>query len=51
MLIFRNTEPIVYCMPVHYTYFNKMKSRKVIVTVLPHRSWLLCDVAVLVKLH
>jgi len=34
-------------MHVHYTYFNELKSRKVIVTVLPYRSWLLCDAAVL----
>jgi len=47
MLIFRKTEPSFYCMHVHYTYFNELKSRKVIVTVLPYRSWLLCDAAVL----
>jgi hypothetical protein len=47
VLIFRKTEPSIYCMPVCYIYFNKMKSRKVIVTVLRYRSWLLCDAAVL----
>jgi len=56
MLIFIKTEPSVYFMPVHYTYFNKMKSRKVIITVLSYRSWLLCDAWLLcyfylVKLH
>jgi hypothetical protein len=47
MLIFRKTEPSVYCMPVCYTYLKKIESRKVTVTVLPYRSWLLCDAAVL----
>jgi len=49
VLIFRKTEPSIYCMPVYYIYFNKMKSRKVIVTFYPicNRPWLLCDAAVL----